>query len=151
MKVVINKRYGGFSLSDQAIETLADLKGIELYKGGKEYYTDPKLENYYSPENYPRYDEDLVTVIETLADLKGIELYKGGKEYYTDPKLENYYSPENYPRYDEDLVTVIETLGKAANTRFSDLVVVEIPDGVNYYIDEYDGMEIIRETHRTWG
>ena len=33
---------------------------------------------------------------------------------------------------------------------FSDLKVVEIPDDVNWYIEEYDGLEHVAERHRTW-
>jgi len=33
---------------------------------------------------------------------------------------------------------------------YSDLKVVEIPDGVNWYIEEYDGLEHVAERHRTW-
>ena len=53
-------------------------------------------------------------------------------------------------RDDPILVKVVETLGKEANTEYSSLKVVEIPDGVDYYIDDYDGMETIEECHRSW-
>ena len=32
----------------------------------------------------------------------------------------------------------------------AELKVVEIPDGVDYIITEYDGLEQIEETHRVW-
>jgi hypothetical protein len=53
-------------------------------------------------------------------------------------------------RSDEDLVAVVETLGSAANGSCANLKVVEIPDGVEWYIEEYDGREHIAERHRTW-
>ena len=48
------------------------------------------------------------------------------------------------------LVRVVEELGHKASGRFSSLKVVDIPDGVDYSIEEYDGLEHIAETHRTW-
>ena len=53
-------------------------------------------------------------------------------------------------RADEDLVEVVETLGSAANGSYSNLKVVEIPDGIEWFVNEYDGMEHIAEAHRTW-
>jgi hypothetical protein len=53
-------------------------------------------------------------------------------------------------RADEDLVAVVETLGGAANGSCANLKVVEIPDGVEWFINEYDGMEHVAERHRTW-
>lgn len=32
----------------------------------------------------------------------------------------------------------------------SDLAVVEIPDGVDFIIEDYDGKEWVSEVHRTW-
>ena len=37
-----------------------------------------------------------------------------------------------------------------ADGDYSELKVVEIPDGVNWYIEEYDGLEHVTERHRTW-
>lgn len=54
------------------------------------------------------------------------------------------------PRDDPALIRVVEELGKAASGRFAELKVVEIPDDVEWEIDEYDGSEQIAEKHRTW-
>jgi hypothetical protein len=48
------------------------------------------------------------------------------------------------------LVEIVEQLGNAANGDFAELKVVEIPDDVEWIIQEYDGDEWISEKHRTW-
>jgi hypothetical protein len=48
------------------------------------------------------------------------------------------------------LVEIVEQLGEAADGFFSALKVVEIPDDVEWGIEEYDGNEWIAEKHRTW-
>lgn len=53
-------------------------------------------------------------------------------------------------RTDPKLIQVIEELGDAANGKHAKLAIVEIPDGVEYDIDEYDGQESIHEVHRSW-
>jgi len=53
-------------------------------------------------------------------------------------------------RNDPILVEIVEQLGEAADNRFSELKVVEIPDDVQWTIEEYDGNEWIAEKHRTW-
>ena len=59
-------------------------------------------------------------------------------------------SEHDIERDDPKLVALVESMGKKANGRHSELIVVEIPDDVEYYVDEYDGMECIRENHRVW-
>ena len=54
------------------------------------------------------------------------------------------------PRDSPELVQVVEKLGKDANGEYAHLKVVEIPDGVDWYIDEYDGIETIHEQHKSW-
>ena len=62
----------------------------------------------------------------------------------TDPNFYYFDIPRDCPI----LVEMVER-GDVDGT-FSDLKVVEIPDGVNWYIEEYDGLEHVAERHRTW-
>ena len=64
----------------------------------------------------------------------------------TDPDLHSH----DIPRDDEHLIAVVELMGTEVNTRFSKLKIVEIPDDVNWCIEEYDGLEWVAERHRTW-
>jgi len=62
---------------------------------------------------------------------------------------------EDWSYYDIDrnnqyLVRVVEELGDDANGRFAELKVVDIPDNVEWQIDEYDGTEWVAEKHKTW-
>jgi len=59
----------------------------------------------------------------------------------------SYYDIE---RNDQYLVRVIEELGDEANGRFSELKVVNIPDEVEWQLEEYDGLEWVAEKHRIW-
>lgn len=53
-------------------------------------------------------------------------------------------------RSDPLLVDAVETLGRAANGRFAELYIVEVPDDVEWYIHDYDGQESVHEKHRSW-
>jgi len=48
------------------------------------------------------------------------------------------------------LIKVIKELGEASNGRNAKLKIIEIPDDVEWEIEEYDGIEHIAEYHRTW-
>jgi len=91
-KIVINRCFGGFGLSDKACEMYNDRKGFPA---------------------------DMVT-------------------------------PYDIPRDDADLVAIVEELGEKASNRLSALKVVEIPDDVQWTVEEYDGLEHVAEVHRTW-
>lgn len=54
------------------------------------------------------------------------------------------------PRDDSALIQVVEEMGEAANGSCADLKIVDIPDDVDWYIEEYDGNEWVAERHRTW-
>ena len=120
MKIVINEDFGGFGLSDKAFEMLLDKKGIEWEK----------------VNTGKTFGFDRISYFH-----KG---HAGDDKYY----LSDYSYIEN--RVDEDLVAVVETLGSAANGPCASLKIVEIPEEVNWYIEEYDGREHVAERHRTW-
>lgn len=130
MKVVINTCFGGFGLSHAAMMRYGEIKGTPLYA-------------------FTGYRE--------LKPLRtGEDAFSA--HYSTSPTLdehgqiptENYVSNYRIERTDPALIQVVEELGKAANGQSASLKVVEIPEGVDYEIDEYDGREHIAEKHRTW-
>ena len=130
MKVIINKCYGGFGLSNKAIIEYAKLKGIKLYS-------------------------EETSLLTTMHYTIPIKEYK--KLYEQDKKKGNWkksnafcFSYSDIERNDPLLVKVVESLGEEANGRFAELKIVEIPDGIKYSIEEYDGMEHIAEEHHTW-
>ena len=62
----------------------------------------------------------------------------------------SWHSAGDVARHDGDLVAVVEELGRDASGILSRLAVIEIPDDVDYVVQEYDGLEWVAERHRTW-
>lgn len=67
-----------------------------------------------------------------------------------DLKATSDFYDRDIPRDDAALIQVVEELGDAANGFAADLKIVDIPDDVDWYIEEYDGNEWVAERHRTW-
>lgn len=53
-------------------------------------------------------------------------------------------------RTNEKLIECVEALGDKANGDCAKLSIVEIPDDIEYYIGDYDGIETVHEEHRSW-
>ncbi len=96
-------------------------------------------------------------------DLEGTEYemkrptnYKGDleerEEVFVDGKFLGPYSTKfgDIDRSDPILVDVVEELGHHASHDLASLIIVEIPDDVDWCIKEYDGIEWVAEKHRTW-
>jgi hypothetical protein len=90
--------------------------------------------------------------VQRYAELKGMNLRVRTMTAYPEYQLEDgtLFSEYSIERDDPMLVQVVEELGHKANGFVAKLKIVEIPDGVQYSIDDYDGMETIHEAHRTW-
>jgi hypothetical protein len=152
MKVVINGCYGGFGLSPKATKRLAELEGKECYffvrdiMSDDDVYTPISVEDAktsfmwyaYSVPNPEDYD---------LNKRDDDGLFKSANERARKISIKTSYDID---RDDPLLVQVIEELGEEANGSHAKLEVIEIPDGVEYTIDEYDGIESIHEKHRSW-
>lgn len=134
MKIVVNKCYGGFGISLEALLALIEKKSEIVKK-----YT---FKEYYGSEK---------TNTEFKSFKKGYK-YEWVKFYLV--KDDIVYAldddDENKLRSHLDLIELVEKLGEKANGDFADLVIVEIPDDVEWQIEEYDGNEHIAEKHRTW-
>lgn len=115
MKIVVNKCFGGFSVSRKAVEFMAE-RGNEQAKAELDEILSGKYVN------------------------AAYDIYFGYSE-----KFESEYN-----RTDPDLILAVETLKDEANSSCSKLKVVEIPDGIEWEITDYDGVETIHEKHRTW-
>ena len=138
MKVVINKCYGGFGLSIKAEDLFAKAKGYKLYR-----YKQTSYEHQHGKDEYIKIDTDEIFSLTFKKDL--------GDKISTIPNKEDtWFSSYNINREDPDLISIVETLGKDADGNFAELGIVEIPNGTDYQIDEYDGVESIHEVHQSW-
>ncbi len=54
------------------------------------------------------------------------------------------------PRNDPQLVEIVRKMKSQGNGQCAKLRIVEIPDGADWEIEEYDGNEHIAEKHETW-
>jgi len=116
-KVVINKCFGGFGLSEAAMRLYAEKKGLPFFV--RKQYESDMFKQYFTA------DPSLMATIDDDFYRK-YSLYDG-----------------DFDRTDPVLVEVVEELGEKANGFAARLVVVELPKGTLYRIDEYDGLESI--------
>ena len=63
---------------------------------------------------------------------------------------EDSFYDSDIKRTNSDLVEMIEENASLYGDKYSELYVVEIPDAVEWYIHDYDGIEHVAEKHRTW-
>lgn len=136
MKVVINRCYGGFGLSVLAKKKLFDMKDPHMkFVTWKEYHGTANGESKFSTLSKEKEAEMLEQPI------RGNGIILDDHDDYKD-RMAGRSCPL--------LVKIVEKLGKKASSRLADLHVVEIPDGIEWEIDEYDGIESIDEKHRSW-
>jgi len=139
MKIVVNRCYGGFGLSHEACLHYAKLAGFKLY---------PFIESW---------DTKGHLIPHTFVPYTGKEKTRFGIIHYSKKPLIKGECDEkavwyegHLKRDDPILVRVVKELKKKACGLYSELEVVEIPNGVKWEISEYDGMESVDEVHRSW-
>jgi hypothetical protein len=137
MKIVLNGCYGGFGLSYEAMVVYWHARCRDLY-----FYRDiSAYDDYTKVHKYERI---------SLADIQRSRNTWTGFIYcttedqgeYLDHFPEDVVNDRDIERTDPILISVIETMGsEAASGRFAKLYIEEIPNGTQYKIDEYDGIE----------
>lgn len=146
MKVVINRCYGGFGVSPEAMKRLIELdsKVIKVYDP-KEYYGGNNP-NFADRDWKADYDREFAAANDVgggyRAQRFGGVLFKDGRVFTSER--------DDHLRSDPALVRVVEEMGDKANGECASLAVVTIPDDVTFEIEEYDGIEWVAEEHRTW-
>lgn len=137
MKLVINRCYGGFSLSPEAAR--------EVHKRGGDIRVHSLAQYFGTGASASRAAQT------ALADWRSYQA--GGRPFTIHTFTEDETGiieqrPSN--RACPVLVAVVTEMGAKANGEHAKLHVVEIPDGIGWEIDEYDGMETVEEVHRSW-
>ena len=136
VKVAVFRGCGRFRLSHSAVVELANRKGWNLWWRVGEIFS-----------------EDYAGMTwEQIVEEHGGHEPSGILNYYIDYVDEIYrenswFLPhiDHQYRTDPDLISVIEEIGQ------EDIHIIEVPDDVEWYIEECEtGYEIIRERHRTW-
>lgn len=144
MKIVINDCHGGFTLSQKAVERYLELKDIKVYPestgfGSREF----GITKYWLVEPGDQ------RVADVTAEQWGKMTLEERSSYNARYSAQVFYE-RDVERGDPLLVQAVEELGELADGRFAKLKIVEIPDDVEWYIEEYDGLEWVAEKHRTW-
>lgn len=121
MKIIVNRCYGGFGISDEACDWLIKNKGWKV----SEYLKDGN------------------TLKDKSAKLTKTDNPKIYGKYWT------VYDRDEM-RINKDVIECVEALKEKASSNLAKLVVIEIPDDVKWEMDEYDGIESVHEVHRSW-
>ena len=136
-KVILNKCYGTFDVSYIAYKRYCEKKHLPLFV----------------------YKMSIDTGSIAYEKVKGLDKFIDAFTYYftkdygdrlTELPKDNHLYLDSENREDPVLIEVVEELGEKASSSFSDLVVVEIPDDLDYVIDNYDGIETLHQKVQEW-
>ena len=135
MKIVINTCHGGFGLSEKAMKEYFRLKGWPFYVEEK-----PLFNTHWK-----------VPLSERVQEIDWKNATEEEKIAYNEKFEKQTCYEGDIERNDPDLIRAIETVGtEEASGGYASLKIVEIPDDVEWEIEEYDGSEWIAEKHRIW-
>jgi len=137
-KIVIHKGYGGFNLSYKLIMRYAKLAMFNVYAYKCDYKSD------YKNCEYIKLTEDEINYI----DQDEIYYLYNNENVVTSEDSDDLYL-QSIDRSDCRLIMALEEMPDEMEK--CELKIVEIPDAVDWYIEEDDsGYEWIAERHRTW-
>lgn len=139
-KVILNKCYGGFDVSKEAYLLYAKKKGLNLYIYEGEFIKNSK------DFIYKKITDDNNSIFVNYFTKDFGDISKISNEEFEKYCL---YLKDGH-REDPILIEVVEELGEKASGRYGNLKIVEIPDDLDYVIDEYDGIETLHQKVQEW-
>jgi len=138
-KVILNKCYGGYGFSVKAHKEYCKAKNIPCYV----YVYTCDTNNSSILVKWDTDDEPNTAFIWYIT--------KDNVNKLDDIHDEDMILLERVSREDSTLIDIVERLGKEANSRYSELKIVEIPNSIKeYVIDDYDGYETLHEKVQVW-
>lgn len=140
--VVISDQHGGFGLSQAGVERYLRIKGIDFWTEHSNNHNNLVGPRYWLVPQQHRVNE--------LDSETWHEITVAERQQHNHVYSQQVFCDRDLVRDDPVLVQVVRELGNAANSRFSNLKIVEIPADVEWQIEEYDGQEWVAEKHRTW-
>lgn len=152
IKVLVNKKHGGFSLSPEAIIILAKRKS--------DIISQTSFQEFFGKEHLTQDDVDEIDTVD-MGD--GYFSDAWGTVYHPDTEMVISVNRSNGDmliddnillRTHPDMINLFEEIGDKMSGKFARLGIVEIYDEdvslKDLTIDEYDGAEWVSEKHRTW-
>lgn len=141
-KIVINKCYGGFGLSHEGIMRYLELKGQAVWPEPNNRFALSGPTYWLVPPGADRAKEPSGEEWHSMSmEERQAHNKRWSQQVFYDHEL---------ARDDPFLVQVVEEMSSKVNGRHADLKVVDVPDDVEWAIEEYDGTEWVAEKHRTW-
>ena len=140
-KIIINDCHGGYGLSNLAIIEYLKLIGKEAF-----FY---KYSFKDESTTYVKIEESEIGIFVPFY----VSTVDKGNEFKDENNEndKNVFMIDNISREDPKLIYIVEKLGsKAASGNFAELKIIEIPDDVDWVIQEDGGKEYVAEKHRIW-
>jgi hypothetical protein len=146
-EIVINRQFGGFSLSMEAMKEYLKLKGKKCF--------------IYVNKDWKQKTFEKLKVIPNERSIFPILFFftKDFGEKFKEPEMKSkeydaiwnfHFSDRDISRDDLDLIKVVKKLGDKSNGSCATLEIVKIPADIKWVISEYDGLESVEEEHRSW-
>ena len=132
-KICYNAKYGGFSLSKEAVQRYFDIKGQQVW-----------IEDHKECPSLGLWTVWLVPPEERMEEKSTEEFYAMSMDEriaYNKAYSEQSWEDRNVDRHDPVLIQVVEELGNEASGKYAKLRIAEVSGP--YRISEYDGNESV--------
>lgn len=152
-KVIINKCFGGYGFEPFTIQKYAEAKGAQLFWYTRDYtYDAGRLKEKWNRTTIDEIEKQgglRMGNWPLIEDMGDSFIFEWEGEMFD--RLVYQLPTNGESRTDPVLIDIIEKYGDKNRHGCHAPTVIEVPDGVEWVVDEYDGMESLHEAHRIFG